>query len=103
MSVNNIPQSWRENAPKGSYLENLVSWYNQGKYIEMNYGIFIYQTGLKPGSVFTYLVNKGVRFLYKPSKFKTKGGEIVHAKSKDMIVLCKHLRPDKEYINQKSH
>lgn len=73
-----------------AYLKTTIESYHDGKYIETNLELMAQQSGMDVDSLFRLLRSNGIQFVYKPHLFRVKGGDMVHAKGGDMVVLFKN-------------
>lgn len=71
-----------------NYLKLLIGYYHEGAYVDTNFDLACQQSGLSRLELLEHLMSKGIRFQYKPVFFK-KGGNLIHAKSMDIIILSK--------------
>lgn len=76
--------------PMNAYLQTVIASYREGKYQETNLELMAQQSGTDVDGLFRLLRSNGVQFVYRPHLFRVKGGETVHAKGGDMIVLFKN-------------
>lgn len=68
------------------YLNILLMHYHNGAYIDTNLDLACQQAGMSRLELLGHLMDKGIKFKYKPVFFK-KGENLIHAKSMDIIIL----------------
>ena len=72
------------------YLQNMTAMYNDGAYLETNFGLMAQQAELTEAELLMYFIEKGIKFMYKPTWFRIQK-RWAYSKDGSMIVLFKRI------------